>query len=55
MYAYDLPRPDHYRNIRMAANQSHIGMTAVVDEKPYLVVDREKVEYVLEGTDGDKL
>jgi hypothetical protein len=55
MYAYNVDRPDHFANLRKEAAESYRGMTAIVSGKPYLVVDREKVEYVLEGENGEKL
>jgi hypothetical protein len=54
-YAYDIPRPDSYRNLRQAAANNGLGRTAVIDDKPYLIIDREKHEFVLEGEDGSKL
>ena len=54
-YAYKVARPEHFQNIRLAAEENYRGLTAIVDDKPYLVVDLEKVEYVLEGEDGSKI
>jgi len=54
-YAYKVARPEYFQNIRLAAEENYRGLTAIVDDKPYLVVDLEKVEYVLEGEDGSKI
>lgn len=54
-YAYDVVRPEHYTNVRLAASENYRGLTAVVNNKPYLVIDREGTGYVLEGEDGNKL
>jgi len=54
-YAYKVPRSEHFQNIRLAAEENYRGLTAIVNNKPYLVVDREKIEYVLEAEDGSRI
>ena len=55
MYAYDVERPDHFENIRLAADENYRGLTAVVDNKLYLVIAQADGGYLLEDEDGNTL
>jgi hypothetical protein len=52
MYAYGAS-PDAFTNVREAAKQPWMGITAILGNKPYLVVGKEGDTFVLEGEDGD--
>jgi transposase-like protein/transcription elongation factor Elf1 len=42
-------------NLREAAKAPYRGLTALVQGKPYLIIDKEDDHYILEGEDGDIL
>lgn len=51
-YAYNVERPDFFPNLRKEASEPFRGQTAIVDEKPYLVIDKIGKDFILEGEDG---
>jgi phosphohistidine swiveling domain-containing protein len=54
MYAYNVPRPDHFPNLHLAAADSWRGITANLQGEPYLVVDKRGNQYILEGENGER-
>ncbi len=52
-YAYNVERPDHFKNIRTAATENFRGLTAVIDNKLYLVIAQADGGFLLEDEEGN--
>lgn len=56
MYAYEfLDRPESFPNLRHAAQAPWRGLTAFIQGRPFLVIDKDSSTYTLEGEDGNTI
>lgn len=55
MYAYNVTRPEHFPNLRLAAADAWRGITAEIQGSPFLVIDKVGGTYILEGEGGVKI
>jgi hypothetical protein len=52
MHAYNVDRPEAYKNIREASKANEVGLTALINGEPFLILGQQGNEYLLEGEEG---